>query len=422
MRLRQLGSTQSVTFVVPPEVNQRILDVCSKGVEITLDSSHVVTWLLDQTCASNRELQSLYLSQGTDFCHRMQASSDYKRFLTDSNHRESYMKTLQQPEQQTLEQLYKPQLFHDIDSPPSPVTSPLQLNQKLRQFMEELKQMQKQSHLTRASITSSAMEEVEQEREVACEIEEEREVQLPSQMKAHGFPGLHKSILDFVKTGVLTGKGGYVKAFDFLESTQLGLKYGVKASSFLPLLHVSTEFTRAVKMQEGVNHDNYTVIIFPALLMYEPTILTNYPLSQRPVSWILWSTQTQDALVIIPEEAEELIPIIRTISAPRVTLIRYTAAFTKRMLNSNGFDCYALPSLAADWTPPSWLPLELGILAGRLYFEFSTRNQSKTKMGRTDRVQCILSKIPGHFCRGGYDFTSWHHIFGEYLRLFNCRG
>ena len=40
------------------------------------------------------------------------------------------------------------------------------------------------------------------------------------------------------------------------------------------------------------------------------------------------------------------------------------------MLAFNDLNYYALPSLAKDWKPPQWLILELGILAGRLYFQF----------------------------------------------------
>lgn len=76
-------------------------------------------------------------------------------------------------------------------------------------------------------------------------------------------------------------------------------------------------------------------------------------------------------LAIIPEEAEELIPILRGIPEPFVHLILYAAPVTRRMLHFNRLNYYSLPSLPAGWTAPSWLAFEIGILAGRLYFEFS---------------------------------------------------
>ena len=40
------------------------------------------------------------------------------------------------------------------------------------------------------------------------------------------------------------------------------------------------------------------------------------------------------------------------------------------MLHFNNLTFYAVPSLPIGWKPPTWLTIELGILAGRLYFEF----------------------------------------------------
>ncbi|QRD84456.1 ankyrin repeat-containing domain protein [Aspergillus flavus] len=159
MRLRQLGTTQSVIFVSPPEVHQSILDARQKSVHDSIDSSDVLSWLINQTCNNNRDLQPLYLSQGIDFCQRMQASIDHKNFLSDSDHRNDYTEHLKRPEQQTLEQLYQPQSHEQCDLIPQ----------------------------VKGSMKNAALEEVEQEREVAFEIEQEREIQRPLSMKAHRY-------------------------------------------------------------------------------------------------------------------------------------------------------------------------------------------------------------------------------------------
>src|SRR5271155_1728048 len=111
MRLRQLGTTQSIVFFAPPEVHQSILDVCEKRCGEVIDSSHinsshVVSWLLEQTCRANEHLQNLYLAQGTDFCRRTNAQWKNVKFLTEKGHREAYLKVIQHLERQTLEQLY----------------------------------------------------------------------------------------------------------------------------------------------------------------------------------------------------------------------------------------------------------------------------------------------------------------------------
>ncbi|KAI9374594.1 hypothetical protein BJX61DRAFT_540599 [Aspergillus egyptiacus] len=256
MRLRQLGTTQSVTFVAPPEVHQSILDVCKKTSKDSLDSADVVFWLLDQTCATNKELQSLYFAQGKDFCQRMQAATTYKKFLTNTEHRMAYLESLQQPEQQNVEQLYEPRYGGAASLAQEESSSTCK--GRLATLMQELGERQKEAQ-TYDSIITSALEE-------------------------------------------------------------------------------------------------------------------------RPVNWILFNKQTDTALVIIPEEAEELIPIMRTSPHPDTHLLLYAAPWTKAMLHFNSLDFYALPSLPEGWVAPAWLPFELGILGGRLYFPFSEYHDLVTRL------------------------------------------
>ncbi|PIG79920.1 hypothetical protein AARAC_010350 [Aspergillus arachidicola] len=349
MRLRQLGTTQSIMFVSPPEVHQSILDVRQKSVHDSIDSSDVVFWLINQTCNNNRELQPLYLSQGVDFCHRMQASIDHRNFLTNPDHRRLYTERLKRPEQQTLDQLYRPQSQEHGDIMSLSTAATASFTGGLTSFIDQLRQIYEQSH-AKGSMKNAALEEVEQEREVAFEIEQEREIQRPLIMEAHYYSGLHASIRNFVMTGRLKGNDGYMEAAALLELTDLGRKHGIDAAMLLRSLCVSTEFTRtAVTNKQARNIDNFL----------------------RPVNWLLWNSQRKVGLVIIPEEAEEIIPIIRTMQSSAVHLIMYAAPFTKRMLQFDRLDYYALPSLPEGWSPPSWLPFELGILAGRLYIHFS---------------------------------------------------
>ncbi|KKK23305.1 hypothetical protein ARAM_007454 [Aspergillus rambellii] len=321
--------TVQVAFVAPPEVHQSILDVCNKQAGVILELSDVVTWLLDQTCANNRELQALYFSQGIDFCRRMQAAITHKKFLSSSTHRKSYLDILQQPEQQTLEQLYKP------------------LNDNSLASMSE-SHPESTSGKGYESITSSALEEVEQEREVVYEIKEEREVQRPRRPKALKFAGLHPSILKFAQ-GDFLALDDVTKVSEILESTQLGSTYKIQGSCLVPRLFLSMEFTRTIKLKKDEKQDSYT----------------------RPINWLLFNTRMEIALVIILEEAEELIPIMHNLVSLDVHLMVYAAPVSRSMLNFNDLTYYALPSLPEGWKPPSWLPFELGILAGRLYFEFN---------------------------------------------------
>jgi len=91
---------------------------------------------------------------------------------------------------------------------------------------------------------------------------------------------------------------------------------------------------------------------------------------QRPVNWVLWSVRTNTALIIIPEEAELLIPIIRGIKDADTYLLTYAAPVTQKMLQFNNLTFCTVPDVPTGWKPPTWLSIELGIFAGRLYFYF----------------------------------------------------
>ncbi|KAL3421378.1 hypothetical protein PVAG01_07823, partial [Phlyctema vagabunda] len=159
MRLRQLGTTQSVLFLAPPEVHQNILDVCGKNWADTIDSSDVIYWLLEQTCDAIESLQPLYYSQGVDFCRRSQAALDLPDFLTEHDQREDYLDILRQKEQQTLAQLYKPSARSKAISKFTPASP------QLATYIKDLNMRRKNFHDNGKAVHGSALQEVEQERE-----------------------------------------------------------------------------------------------------------------------------------------------------------------------------------------------------------------------------------------------------------------
>jgi hypothetical protein len=273
MRLRQLGTTQSVVFFAPPEVHHSILDVCKKidgrpTYSSHIDSSHVVTWLLEQTCRANEHLQNLYLAQGSDFCRRIGAQWKNSNFLTDSSHREAYLKVVQHPERQTLEQLYG--AATDLEP-----TTPAQVQfAELKVFVEELNKQRRAAMDNCIGIDSSVLEEVEQEREVEFQIEEVRQVQRPTHYNALTFPGLHPDISHFAKTGKIKGGNGYEHVFEALARTSIGQKYNVRRTT--SQLLVSTEFMRTIKLVKRVPNDSFFVSLPPTMVLLVMLINFNY--------------------------------------------------------------------------------------------------------------------------------------------------
>ncbi len=196
MRLRQLRTTQSVVFFAPPEVHQSICDMNMKAINAAIDSGDVVRWLLEQTCRGIEQLQPLYISQGTDFCRRTQAALDNPDHPTDADQRRTYIKTLEQQEHHSLEQLYAPKTGSKSVSCPQTYNCP-----EIAGFMSELQKLRKEFRDTGNAVAGSALEEVEQEREVAIEVETVRELQKPSHATPLPHLPLHRDILAFVNTG-----------------------------------------------------------------------------------------------------------------------------------------------------------------------------------------------------------------------------
>lgn len=239
MRLRQLGTTQSIMFFAPPEVHQSILDVCMKNHWEYVNSSHVVRWLLEQTCRGNEQLQMLYTGQGSEFCLRMNAAWEHSDFLVNKNHRSALLSTIESPERLTLEELYgvgTGSQWKDLQGVSHP---------GLRDIVNELKKQRGTAESRVLSFCHSAMDEVEQEREVEFQVEETREVQKSGHRKALEFSDLHPEISRFVDTGILSGEQASKQAFSFLSGTSLGMRYGLSAREARLLL--STEFMRTVE-------------------------------------------------------------------------------------------------------------------------------------------------------------------------------
>jgi hypothetical protein len=76
------------------------------------------------------------------------------------------------------------------------------------------------------------------------------------------------------------------------------------------------------------------------------------------------------AVLVSPEEAEELIPVCRNATKGLVHLLAYATPVTQKMLQFNDLKYYAVPALPAKWSPPMWLKIQIGLFAGRLYFPF----------------------------------------------------
>ena len=216
--------------------------------------SNSVKWLLNNTCDGIEQLQPLYYSQGLDFCRRTQAALDHSSFLEDEGQQKSYLKEIKQHEQQTLQQLYEPQLKSRARANNSFA------NKTLQGFVNELNSRRKAFQDTGKAVQSSALQEVEQEREVAVEVELVRQVKKPYRHAALDFPGLHRDLESFARTGRMPLDGAcFIQAFTFVSRTGIGRKHQIARKAMDSKLFVTREFARTVSQTADATGDNFLV-------------------------------------------------------------------------------------------------------------------------------------------------------------------
>jgi hypothetical protein len=147
----------------------------------------------------------------------------------------------------------------------------------------------------------------EQERELAPEIERERETKRPESYEPAKHV-IHEDLRHFVRTGILKSKSGaFISAFKSLGNTRAARH--LRLSGFSPHngLLVTNDFIRTVALPKGRSgfvSDSY----------------------QRHVQWVLSSVDSSNTVrhlvIISPYEADELLPVISKSS--NVTLHVYS--------------------------------------------------------------------------------------------------
>ena len=101
------------------------------------------------------------------------------------------------------------------------------------------------------------------------------------------------------------------------------------------------------------------------------------------------------ALLVIPEEAEALIKILREAKNPPTRLLVYAAPVTKVMMHFNRLTFYSIPSLPEDFVPPMWLTVELGLFSGRLYFHYDEYAAVLNLLGLENHDSSITGNASG---------------------------
>ena len=191
-----------------------------------------------------------------DYCRRMQAALDYPKFTTDKAERKSYVQAIKQDEKQSLQNLYEPKTKNRMASMQTST------NVTLKGFIQELNTRRKTFQDTGKAVHASALQEVEQEREVAFEVETVRQVKKPQHYAALSFPGLNASLEAFVRTGRLPADNNYfLHVSRALAKTGIGRKFKVQSGVTKSKLFETVEFGRTIRPHGDLSMDNFLVSI-----------------------------------------------------------------------------------------------------------------------------------------------------------------
>ena len=123
------------------------------------------------------------------------------------------------------------------------------------------------------------------------------------------------------------------------------------------------------------------------------TVATHLPRDEylRPVTFFLYSQIIQAAMIISPYEAEQLLPIIRDAATPSSYLVSYIAPVVRAQLAYSRTPLYVVPRLE-DWTLPAWVVRDLGLFAGRLYFDNNEHVQLCQLLGLSTSTESALEE------------------------------
>lgn len=152
LRLRKLGTTQSVVFLAPPEVHQAISKISDKKSGEVLDSSDVVKWILKTSAANLEALFPLFWSNGKSFLKRSQAAITNPGLLHHRPHTKGYLKVIRDVEKLTLFDLYTPKDSDKIDTSVKEYVSEPALEKMYKELDSLRKTFRDSGSVTHASI------------------------------------------------------------------------------------------------------------------------------------------------------------------------------------------------------------------------------------------------------------------------------
>lgn len=333
--MRQLGKGQSVVFCMPDEIRVKIRQYLSKETDDAIEVADVLQWAISETWMGAKQNMGLWTVQGKRFKWQKKLwdsfrdgggssmlSEDASMFLEAEGLtvKERHCARTSNTRQDSKKRA--PEEFDEID-------------RRLREFGAD--------HDVEANFQE------QQERELAPEAEEEKQVERPEPAEplAHV---LHRDVLEFVRSGQLSlDSEAYKPAFEALSYTSAALKQD--CISICDDLYVTADFANTVEMWGN------------------SALMDSY---QRPVQWVLTRyTSTRlgriDLIMIIsPFEAQEIRSYV--MASPCVCLHIYAPRPNLGYKPLDSLDLFMEPQRVNPQLPLT-LTIGLNLFAGQLHCE-----------------------------------------------------
>lgn len=342
MRMRKLGRGQSVTFCVSPEMQKRIRTTCSAEPSRPIAVIDVLEWAISETW--DEEVRSMPLWENQGIRHLYQETV-WNRAAREGKFTQQDAEDYIEPEAQTLEYRYRPISAATQSSGSSTLLDKLASSQEFSDAgKEQLGLIQtKAKTFSTASATRSANLQEEQERELAPEIEQERQVQRPAEMEPR-MHKLHPRLGVFVRTARLALQSrAFLPPFQALEKSSAIQYFPSGVSKFPSNLLITADYARTVhEGGKGYCSDMY----------------------QRPVQWVL--TSKSHMVIISQWEANQLKAILMKGCSGAVVLRAYLPRPSLTFRTLEDLQLYTVPADANQEISPE-LVMQLNLFAGQLY-------------------------------------------------------
>ncbi|KAF2765282.1 hypothetical protein EJ03DRAFT_377931 [Teratosphaeria nubilosa] len=318
MRLRKLGKGQSVVFCIPEEIQTKILKTTSKAVLSDIGVVDVLAWSISETHAETRRNMPLWAVQGERFTHA-------SKFLED--------------EAQTLDNRYRPR--HTERQPTYLLDTSDPDFQRIATRCQAFDGLESNS--------GPLSEEQERERDLAPEVEAERQVPKPpsAQPAEHK---LHPDVEKFAMTGeMVAGSEAWTLVFPTVKETSAGQTFGLSKLKSGRHLQATVDFATTVERRGG------------------QFLLDGY---LRPVQWVLCcfvpdTDVVESVLCISPFEANQLVEQMRTSTV--TSLCIYKARVNSGYKPIDKLDFFNVSARLNSPMLPRHLAVQLNLFAGQLY-------------------------------------------------------